>query len=133
MIYSFALVNSMHLRSAPTAAVVNKKTTNDFDRSLPEGIQLKMVGRHPKIRSIRKIKEHTDRVRKMEWALELLIQEHESKLDHEHNVGEDETLELASALSQADNEARARLKSVQAENEARLKAAQDEKRRWTTH
>jgi len=55
-----------------------------------------------------------------------------------HSVGDDETLELALALSQAEN--KARLKSVrdekankelelslsQAENEARLKADQDE-------
>jgi len=81
---------------------------------------------------------NTERLRDMELALELLLQEHESKLDHEHNVGEVESLELALALSQAENEAC--LKSVQdekeetelelarlsqAENEARLKVAQD--------
>ena len=62
---------------------------------------------------IRNIKKHTYRVRDMELALELLIQERESKLVHEDNVGEDETLELALALPQAENEAR--LKSVQDE------------------
>ena len=140
------LIRAGHL-GAPTAAVVNKKPimivhyqkAEHYTGTRP--IEHSWNASTGSKKAIRNRKEDRERLHDMKSAIELLIQEHESKLDDEQNIGEDESMELALALSQAENEGR--LKSVQdekvhtehalalsqAENEARLKAAQKEKKK----